>query len=174
LDGTVEPQFGFTAVTDFCTSQPHDHHGYFRFDFDINGGSNDRIRERKRFWFWHCWSTLRKESSRLRNSNNSRRWRVEDKNTKRGVEIRPGPHDRVGGSSFGGRDVWALREHGNELDDGGSTGGLAGDPQHIDPFLNGESIDGADVVLWYRIGHAHHHGLGCTIVGPKLKLVGNW
>ena len=45
LDGTIEPRFGFSAVTSPCTSKPHNHHAYWRFDFDINGFPSDLIQE---------------------------------------------------------------------------------------------------------------------------------
>lgn len=171
-DGTIEPQFGFTAVTHECINKPHMHHGYWRFDLDIEGAANDIVRERRKFlWFFKTWSLLEIEQTRLRTAGNFRQWRVLDKGTGRGVEIRPGHHDEVGGDSFGGADVWVLRYHANETDDGGSLGG---DQQHIDPYVNGESVNGGDVVLWYRVGHRHESGPSCMLDGPRLVLVGNW
>jgi hypothetical protein len=164
----------FTAVNHQCVSQAHDHHGYFRFDLDIEGAASDRIRQRYRFLWFTWWSTIGSEAKRLRLASGSRRWRVLDKVTGRGVELWPGPMDGVGGGSFGGSDIWALRYSGTETDDGGSSGGVSGDAQHIDPFVNGQGIDGADVVMWYRAGHRHPSGLTCSIVGPKLTLVGGW
>jgi hypothetical protein len=173
-DGSVEPQLGFTAVTHPCTSEGHTHHGYWRFDLDIDGAANDRVQERRKFLFFHWWRTLNPEASRLRNAGNSRRWRVRDRRTLRGVEIRPGALDAPGGDPFGGSDVWALRYHGTETDDGGSTGGALGDAQHIDPYVNGEGIDGQDVVVWYRVGFRHEHGPACHLVGPRLAAIGSW
>lgn len=173
-DGRMEPAFGFTAVEYPCVHQAHTHHGYWRMDIDVEGAANDSIRERRRFLFWTWWSTLRTEATRLRTSNNSRRWRVRDNASGRSVEIQPGPHDAVGGDPFGGPDVWALLYKGAEADDGGATGGANGDAQHITPFVNGESIAGRDVVLWYRVGHRHAGGASCTMVGPSLRLVGGW
>jgi hypothetical protein len=173
-DGTIEPMFGFTAVEHPCIHQAHTHHGYWRMDLDVEGAANDSIRERKKFLFFTWWSTLRSEQTRLRNSSNSRRWRVRDNGTGRAVEIQPGVHDRPGGDPFGGPDVWALLYRGTETDDGGATGGAMGDAQHITPFVNGEAISARDVVLWYRVGHRHERGASCTMVGPRLRLIGNW
>jgi hypothetical protein len=173
-DGTIEPEVGFTAVQHTCVNRAHNHHGYWRFDFDIHGFPDDAIRERKRLLFFSWWSTYARERARLRNASGSRRWRVVDKSNGLGVEILPGAHDSVGGDPFGGADVWALHYRGQEADDGGSTGGPVGDAQHIDPFVNGEGIDGRDVVLWYRIGHRHEQALDCEFVGPRLKLIGSW
>ena len=174
LDGLMEPQFGFTAVTHPCVNEPHTHHGYWRFDFDIDGAAHDQIQERRRFLFITWWSTLKTEESRLRRPWASRKWRVHDKTTERRVEVVSGPHDTAGGDAWGGADVWALRYHGNETDDGGATGGAMGDAQHIDPYINGEGIDGSDVVLWYRISLHHQTGPVCKMVGPKLRLLGSW
>ena len=174
-DGTMQPQFGFTAVSYECVNKPHMHHGYWRFDLDIDGAANDVIKERRRFlFFFRKWVTLSSEQTRLRTSSNSRRWQVVDASTGRGIRVEPGPHDAVGGDAFGGPDVWALRYHGNEIDDGGSTGGQAGDAQHITPFVNGESVNRQDVVMWYRVGLRHEHGPHCTLVGPTLRAVGSW
>ncbi len=43
LDGTIEPGFGFGAVENGCTDTSHFHHGYYRFDFDIDGAGNDQM-----------------------------------------------------------------------------------------------------------------------------------
>ncbi|MFK8017042.1 MAG: thrombospondin type 3 repeat-containing protein [Gammaproteobacteria bacterium] len=43
LDGTIEPGFGFGATPNGCTDASHFHHGYYRFDFDIDGSSNDQM-----------------------------------------------------------------------------------------------------------------------------------
>lgn len=42
-DGKIEPRFGFAAVNDTCVSNTHNHHAYWRFDFDIDGPNNDSI-----------------------------------------------------------------------------------------------------------------------------------
>jgi len=174
LNGTIEPQFGFTAVSHACVNSPHMHHGYYRFDFDIEGAANDFVDQRYSFWFLHWWWGLGTETKVLRTADRNRRWRVLDYASRRGVEIWPGPQDQVGGNAFGGSDVWALQFKFGQGDDGGATGGTYGDAQHIDPFVNGESIRRQDVVLWYRIGHYHGSGLTCMMVGPKITLVGNW
>jgi hypothetical protein len=97
-----------------------------------------------------------------------------DQASQRGYELVPGPTDPVGGDAFGGSDAWLLQYHYNEADDGGATSGSLGDAQHIDPFLNGESIERRDVVLWYRVGHRHVSGPTCGQSGPMLKPVGTW
>lgn len=165
-DGRIIPLLGFTAVTDSCVDKPHTHHGYYRFDFDINGAGGDHIRQRRLFLFIPIWQKQGPEGTRNRAAN--RRWRVVDSSGS-AYEITPGMHDGDPPDSFAGSDVWMLRYRGTEGDDGGATSGALGDAQHIDPFVNGESIDGTDVVLWYRTSHRHASGLACTLVGPTLR-----
>ena len=43
LDGSIEPGFGFGATPNGCTDASHFHHGYYRFDFDIDGADNDQM-----------------------------------------------------------------------------------------------------------------------------------
>lgn len=164
LDGRIEPRVGFSAVPAYCVNKAHTHHGYYRFDFDIEGFPDDMIRWRF-LWFW---TTLTPETTQ-----NRRRWRAMDISG-RGYEVIPGPNDGAAPDAWAGSDGWMLRYHFNEEDDGGATGGAMGDAQHITPFVNGESINRHDVVLWYRIAVRHDMGLGCMTAGPTLQPVGAW
>ena len=78
--------------------------------------------------------------------------------------------------SFGVGDLWVLRYRSSELDDGqGFTTDPAIAKAILDNFLNGEYIDGNDVVIWYA-AHFRHDAAGpevSHIVGPDLKPV-NW
>lgn len=171
LDGTIEPRLGFTVVDHPCAARPHTHHGYWRFDFDIDGPSDDRFRERNKILFFGKWRSRSVETDRVR--RHGRRWRVLDASG-RGYEIRPRPQDGVA-DTWADADVWLLRYHGNELDDGGATFGPMGDAIHLAPYLNGESIDRRDVVLWYRAGHRHEGMPSCGVMeGPTLKPIGPW
>ena len=98
-----------------------------------------------------------------------------------GYEIHPRPEDGVAtqmpDAPFGRGDVWILRYHSNEIDDGSVAIGPPYEAD-IDRWLTGESVHDADVVVWYA-GHFTHdlahedpatHG---HVVGPDLKPV-NW
>lgn len=174
-DGSFEPLFGFTAVNHACTTRAHTHHGYWRFDFDIGGAANDVVEEFRfpLFPFPAAWAAQNTEAKRLRSPLLGRRWRVRDKAGNAAATIIPGAHDTVGGDAFGGSDAWILRYRSTEQDDGGATVGFDGDKQHIDALVNGEPVNGSDVVFWYRVTHRHHEGLDCHLVGPKVRLV-NW
>ncbi len=171
LDGTVLPQFGFSAVTHPCTSKPHTHHAYWRFDFDVNGAADDAVQQAST----PCWSTLPKELSLKRSAGPGACWiwRVLDKPTGLGYEIQPGPSDGIA-DTWAGADSWALRYHGAEIDDGGATTGALGDAQHLGQYENGEPIDGTDVVVWYHVSVRHDAGLMCETAGPTLKPIRPW
>lgn len=166
-NGTIQPKFGFTAVVDPCTSKPHNHHVYWRFDFDIEGSDSDKIDEFNTLG----WNVLGTETSRNKRPISGRKWRIVDKITNRGFEVIPGANDGVA-DAFAVADVWALRSKSNEIDDGGAVSGS--DQAQMNRYLNSESLDGQDNVLWYHAFFRHSSGIGCEFVGPTLKPVGNW
>jgi hypothetical protein len=173
-DGTIEPRFEFTAVENPCVYKPHHHHVYWRLDFDVDGALDNVIEEYD--FPKKAWIPLQIEASRMNDFAQHRKWRVRNKGTNRGYEVIPGANDGVA-DSWGVADVWALRYHPNEIDDGGATGGPNGDAIHVSNYLNKENIDGQDVVLWYRGGHRHvakAGHIGCIAVGPTLKPFGGW
>ncbi len=184
-DGTIKPRFGFTAVESSCVCNVHHHHVYWRLDFDIRTAANNRVREFNDPCLpaqcpskWH--DTLF-EVMRPRNSARKRKWRVENTATKEAYDIIPGADDGVASASpdwpFPRGDVWILRYHPNEIDDGVPA---IGPPYaaNLASFLDGESVRSEDVVLWYGAHFTHDvageppdaHG---HIVGPTLKPV-NW
>jgi Cu2+-containing amine oxidase len=159
----------------------HHHHAYWRFDFDIRTATHNRIREfndpplsgRRR---WHL---KQFETRRPRDPARSRRWRVENTVTGEGYEIRPGADDGVAATQpdapFGRGDVWMVRYHGGEIDDGSVA---IGPPYEagLDSWVNGERISDDDVVLWYGAHFTHdvnevHPALHGHILGPDLRPV---
>jgi Copper amine oxidase, enzyme domain len=96
---------------------------------------------------------------------------VRNKGTFRGYSVVPGGHDGVA-DAYGVGDVWVLRYHGSELDDGvGFTTDPALSRAGIDKFINGEFVNGQDVVIWYA-GHFRHDEThpdpAGHVVGPEL------
>ncbi len=174
LDGRIKSRFAFTAVTNPHVWMPHNHHVYWRFDFDIDGFTNDVIEEFNAPP--SAWTAYAVEKNQRRDAAKQRKWRVRDKGKNIGYEVIPGGKDGVE-DAWGVSDVWALRYHANEIDDGGATGGPTGDAAHLNKYLNKEYIDGQDVVLWYRAGLRHVSApghVGCEIVGPDLVPFGKW
>jgi hypothetical protein len=177
-DGTIRPRFGFAGTRNPRTCMRHQHHAYWRLDFDVEGAGRDVIEQLGLFFpVSPRWRPIVRETQRKR-SPFARRWRVVDRDTHRGYQVIPGLADGTA-DPYGVADIWCLRYHGNELDDGVSVvGGSPADTQvQLSKYVNGESIDGTDIVLWYA-GHflhdenqpAPHQG---HIVGPELRPV-NW
>ena len=121
-DGIIQPVFKFTAVnTSPCVSKSHVHHVYWRLDFDIDGFPNDVVEEYNDppLWpggpNWH----RKTERNRLRDYSRKRKWRVRDKRTGRKFEITlVVMTGQAVGDPFAVADIWILRYHGNEIDDG--------------------------------------------------------
>ncbi len=181
VDGTIRPRFGFTAVdTSSCVCNVHHHHCYWRLDFDIATAGGNRVREFNRFLLQRGkWSTLPFETARPRSPLFHRKWRVENVATGKGYEILPGPTDGVATQSpdwpYPKGDLWFVRYRSDEIDDGSVA---TGPPYEagIDGFVNHESIENADVVVWYGAHFTHdidHEEPGefGHIVGPTLRSV---
>jgi hypothetical protein len=165
LDGTIEPRLAFTAINSPCTTKPHDHHAYWRFDFDIDGPNDDVVEELN----GSTWKIRASETSRK--NAPGRMWRVRDKRTGNGYIVEPGAHDGIA-DNWGAADIWALLYQATELDDGGAVAGPGGDAIHLGNYLSGANINGRNVVLWTHAMHRHATGIGCQLVGPTLKPFG--
>lgn len=180
-DGTIRPRFGFTAVQSSCVCNVHHHHAYWRLDFDIRTAGNNVVREFNDppLIGSSNWHNKNYEIRRPRDPVRKRKWRVENKSTSEAYDIIPGATDGVATAlpdwPFSRGDVWILRYRGSEIDDGVIA---TGPPYEagLDAWVNGESLDGSDVVVWYGAHFSHdlaHEEPGefGHIVGPDLKLV---
>jgi hypothetical protein len=180
-DGTIKPRFGFTAVTSSCVCNRHHHHAYWRLDFDLKTAGGNRVREFNDppILGSSNWHTKSFEIKRFRDPAHKRKWRVENVASGEAYDIIPGPDDGVATASpdwpFPRGDFWVLRYRGSEIDDGVVA---TGPPYEagLDTWVNGEAVDGADVVVWYGAHFTHDIGSEPPghfghIVGPTLKLV---
>jgi Copper amine oxidase, enzyme domain len=176
-DGSFSPRFDFTAIENPCIHKIHTHHVYWRLDFDIDGAANNVVEKATgpNPGPTSPWVPLTTETSDKRPSpiRFTRPWRVRNKDSGRGYIIRDNIADGSA-DSWADADHWVLRYHSNEQDDGGATGGPTGDAIHIHPYLNGENVDGQDVVIWYHAGHQHVTPLTCVPVGPRIVPFGPW
>lgn len=177
LDGRIEPVFAFGAVSAGCVSCTHKHHAYWRFDFDIDTAGTSIVTEspnpsqaarpgpRPRI------VTLPAETMRVVNYPGIT-WSVTNPTTRRGYRLVPGPETALPADTFSKGDLWALKYHFDELDDGH---GLGNCPVNFAPWMNNETLN-TDVVLWYRTGWLHVAGdlSDCEQVGPTLYPVGDW
>jgi hypothetical protein len=163
-DGTFKPEIRFTAVQNVCTPLSHYHSAYWRLDFDLDGLADDALEELNS----GVWTTLKTESQRLHAPAAGRRWRVRDKATGAGYELVPAPDADIA-NAWSVADLFGVLFHNGEEDDGGATGGLTGDRVHVDRYVTGESIDGRDLVVWYRAGVHHVGDSHCEVGGPTLR-----
>ncbi len=180
-DGTIRPRFGFSAVQSSCVCNVHHHHPYWRLDFDIRTAGNNRVREFNDppLIGSSNWHDKNYEIRRPRDASRKRKWRVDNKSTGESYDIIPGASDGAATTSsdwpFPRGDVWILRYRSSEIDDGSYAWGPPYDAG-LDAWVNGEPINGTDIVIWYGAHFTHdvaheqpgHFG---HIVGPKLKLV---
>lgn len=182
-DGTIRPRFGFSAVSGSCVCNVHHHHPYWRLDFDIQTAGNNRVREYNDppLVGSSNWHNKSYEIQRPRDPARNRKWRVENASTGAGYDIIPGADDGVATASpdwpFPKGDVWILRYRGSEIDDGSVAIGPPFEAG-LDAWVNGESLQNTDVVIWYGAHFTHdvaHESPGSHghIVGPVLKPV-NW
>lgn len=171
-DGTIRPRFGFSATDNGCTCHLHTHHVYWRLDFDIETAGNNLVEEFNNPPLFppHHWHKKRYEIRRQRDIARHRRWRVTNATSHEGYEIIPGAADGTS-DPYGVGDVWVLRYHPGEIDDGQGFTTVPGlSMEHIDKFLTGEVVEDQDVVLWYAAHFRHDpaHAAG-EWVGPELK-----
>ena len=184
-DGTISPRFGFSAIENPCVCRTHHHHAYWRFDFDIGTAGNNVVSEFNSPPLPNSssnWHTNRWEVMRPRNHERSRRWKIENSTTGDAYTLIPGENDGVA-DAFARGDVWILRSHGerDEIDDGISAEPSQANqrqpnaPAEIGRFINAESTDNQNVVIWYAAHFTHEvHAESGEIghyVGPDLKPV---
>ncbi|GGT01138.1 hypothetical protein GCM10010156_68920 [Planobispora rosea] len=166
-DGTVRPRFGFAGVRNPRTCMRHRHHVYWRFDFDVEGSDNDVIEQFDGTAEAPVATQIVRETTRRRRPP-ARFWQVTDKSSGRGYRIVPGPHDNTT-DPYGIADLWFLRRRASELYDGNPHDD---NRAMLGRFVNGESVSGTNVVVWYA-GHFRHdqnapHPHQGHIVGPDL------
>lgn len=148
----------------------HQHHAYWRLDFDLKDASADQVfvfdNNRPNEGWGPGWHKYVQEVDTLRNPPTNRQWFVRDNPTGHGMWILPGPNDTTADGfsvlDLGGR----LYRFGEDAPwTGGSTGELG--------YNNGENIAEKDDVVWY-VAHLHHVYPGDPnhwgYMGPTLKV----
>jgi hypothetical protein len=166
-DGRIRPRFGFGATANGCVCAAHNHHVYWRFDFDVITPEENSVFELR----GGSLGLIEKEVMQLRQGGPDQRWLVMNNSSGEGVVIEPGPQDG-NVNKYGRGDLWLLLNKAAEIDDVNGSSAI-----NIAPYVNGETIARSDLVVWYAAhwNHDHndtnskHHG-GPARVGPELIL----
>jgi hypothetical protein len=192
-DGTIRPRYGFGAVNNSCVCSVHNHHAYWRLDFDIVNSKNKVYQvERGR----KSPQQVTTEMTALRNYQTNKSLLIQNSSGSEAYMLVPNLTDGKT-DNFGRSDFWVLKYKNvdggtalqNEIDDGYNlTGGNctadSGSCININPFINNESVDNEDVVVWYgaHFVHADSQNLtesnrnnlalsGSHVVGPDIRPV---
>lgn len=159
IDGTVRPEFGFDGVDNSCVCFTHHHHVYWRFDLDVAEAGKNRITQYDTAFFG---TPVLVEGKAFRDYERNRHWLIENINTGDAFKLVAGADDRTAaGDAYGKYDLVFLRFKSgstnltNEYDDGINTTGPNNTQANLDQFINSESLDGQDVVIWYGAHFAH-------------------
>lgn len=171
MDGVIRARFGFDGVNNSCVCNAHNHHAYFRFDFDLGTPGKNRFTELATRSFA---SPILTEAKRYRDYVRDRHWLLENIVSGEQIMIEPGHEDSTA-DVYARGDAWFLRYRSTELDDGQNSTG-SNTEANLDQFVNGESLNGQDVVMWYA-AHFYHvfdnMDGGGHLVGPDI-IVKRW
>ncbi|MEP6925090.1 MAG: hypothetical protein ABI954_11545 [Pyrinomonadaceae bacterium] len=186
-DGTIRPRYGFGATDDSCVCFVHNHHVYWRFDFDIvNANNNVFIAERGRKFL----TPVTTEAAISRSYQTNRSIVVQNATGDEAYMLVPNLTDGVA-DTFGKGDFWLLKYKNvvggtsfqNEIDDGVNCTTCSTAYIQIAQFLNGESLVNQDSVVWYGAHFIHSDGAslsdpdgngkfflsGSHVVGPDIR-----
>lgn len=147
----------------------HDHHSYWRMDFDVNGFSGDQVfvydNNRPNEGWGAGWHKYANELNDLKNSATSRKWFVRDNPTGHGVWIFVGPD--------GTADFFSTKDAAPRFYRGSEDGPWSFGPSGHLGYGNGEDIQEKDVIFWY-VAHLHHEAAEGEDqwhwAGPLLKV----
>jgi hypothetical protein len=167
-DGTIQPRFGFGGVTNSCVCNDHNHHVYWRFDFDVAGASPNVVYGPASRW-WPF--PIASEVKILRSTLVDNRLNIQNLATGDTYTLSPGRNDGTAtGDTFARGDVWILARdpNGGELDDGHNSTSTNTEID-LDQFVNGQNVQGADIVVWYGAHFLHTvDGDLSHKVGPEI------
>jgi len=180
-DGTIRPRYGFGSTNNSCVCTAHNHHAYWRFDFDIVKPANNIFQIERGRKFMQPVTT---EVTRTKNYATNRGFLIQNSGGDEAYMLMPNLGDHVT-DAFGGGDFWFLQYKGtgavpDELDDPNAN--IAA---NFSPWVNGESLINKDIVVWYAAHYIHEAGddhlvnpdnaievlSGSHTVGPNLRPV---
>lgn len=158
----------------------HDHYLSFRLDLDVDGRSNSFVREQlvgealpatsARRSVWKRVAAVEPSELGIDPSHVPGLWRVENRSVKTALGYHPsfeiaGGHNATSllGSDdpaqrraeFSARALWVTSYKAGELYSAGDYPNQAAGGDGIARYVDGETIDGRDLVLWYTMGFHH-------------------
>jgi Cu2+-containing amine oxidase len=165
-DGTIEPQMGLTGALQFGDTA-HVHNIYWRLDVDLVDSAGDSVEE-----FWRInptsgggltgaygWNPLLGETYRPNDLYTFRKWRVADRNREnsqgavRSYELIPhmgdGNFRSTAEEGFTRGEFWVTAQK------PGERFVSTEDSDLLSSYIDGDPINGEDIVIWYAI-HEHH------------------
>ncbi len=159
-----------------CVAYTHHHHAYYRLDFDLNGGDANTVDQVLPGGAIERATTERNYSD---TSPARSTWRIGSAGSPYVVEVTRSPEDGGAGdplpipNDFPIADGWVLAYDANEIAD---YSDLATCPANLNSFMNGQSVNGADIVMWVRAAGLHEGEPGglaqdCSMVGPTIRVV---
>jgi hypothetical protein len=177
-DGRIEARFAATSIDATCVSYDHEHHAYFRFDFDVNGSAGNYVDE---VLAGNVLSRVTTERNFTDTGSARSRWRVGGPGSPYAVEVNRNASDGAAGdppgvpngTGFAVADGWVLAYNANEISD---YQGLSVCQANLNSFDTNQPVNGADVVLWVRAGALHEGEAGgqaahCGIMGPTIRVL---
>jgi hypothetical protein len=164
-DGIIRPRYGFGATDNSCVCHIHNHHAYWRLDFDIVTAAGNSVTEIKP-------STepeiLGKEGMRPRLFGSSHNWLIQSTGAANGESVLIVPSENDGNyNKYGKGDLWFLVNKSNEIDDGINCTSGCDTTIQLNSFMSGESLASADIVVWYG-SHFFHDDAGNRPSSPNL------
>ena len=177
-DGRIQARFVATSIDNNCVAYTHEHHAYFRLDVDVNGSGGNFVDQ-----VLGDGTTVRVTTERnfIDTSPARSRWRVSSAGSPYLVEVNRNPGDGAAGdpnpsvpNDFPIADGWVLAYSPDELADYANT--TSGCAANLNSFINGQSVNGTDIVMWVRAGALHQGEPGglaqdCSMVGPTIRVL---
>jgi hypothetical protein len=168
-DGTIRPRYGFGATTNSCVCAVHNHHVYWRFDFDLNTAEKNAVYENALENGWYEPPPIATEGKFYRTQPTSQSWLVKNTSTGDAYRIVPGRDYTALGDTYGKGDLWVLKYQSSagsptELNDPNTDSSA-----NIDAWVTGESVNNQDIVIWYG-GH-YIHSDGANIIENIIDVV---
>jgi hypothetical protein len=186
-DGTIRPRYGFASHVNTCVCVARTHHVYWRFDFDIVQPGNKVFQIERGRKFMRPVTT---EAAIFRSYQTNRGFLIQNAVGNEAYSITPGSNDGAVATpfgvltdTFGAGDFWLMRYKTGatpveqELDDPNS-----GSAANLAPWINGESLENQDLVVWYgahryRVDESSFTGARPSVlpanrvIGPDLRPV---